>query len=177
MRVPDTQRQPTLRSSCASAATAAEARYRIDGSGDWAQRASVIIALDEQAAGIVRRLSAHRWSGGHFLSFEAAVPANGSGGGPAGATLRTHGGSAVPLSDELSGADVVVMIATAQASAKAAAVIGDACAARGIMAAGLVVPGSGTADAVVSALRPNVMVLVILNSEGDIPEILAALRV
>jgi hypothetical protein len=175
------QRQPTLRSSCASAATAAESCYRIDASGDWAQRASRIIALDEQAAGIVRRLSAYHWSGGHLLSFEAAVPVNGAGdgvvNGPADARLRTPGGPAVALSDELAEADVVVMIATAQASARAAAVIGDACAARGIMSAGLVVPGSGAADAVVSALRPNAMVLVILNDEGDIPEILAALRV
>ncbi len=171
------QRQPTLLNSCASAATAAEARYRIDRSEEWLPRASRVIALDERAAGIVRHLSALRWDGGHFLSVEAVVPVSGSGGGPGDATLRTPGGAAVQLSDELAGADVVMMIATTQASATAAAVIGDACAARGIMSAGLVIPASGTADAVVSALRPNAMVLVILSDERDVPEILTALRV
>jgi hypothetical protein len=171
------QRQPTLLNSCASAATAAEARYRIDSPGDWAPRASRIIALDGPAAGIVRGLAAHRWRGGHFLDFEAVVPVNGSGDDPDDATLRAPGGPAVLLSDELAGADVVVMIATTQASAEAASVIGNACAARGIMSAGLVIPGGATADAVVSALRPNAMVLVIVNDDGDVPEILTALRV
>jgi hypothetical protein len=171
------QRQPTLLNSCAKAATAVETRYRIDRSDFWAPRASRIIALDEQAAGIVRRLAAHRWSGGHFLSFEAVVSVNGSGDRPDDATLRAPGGPAVLLSDELAGADIVVMIATTQAAADAASVIGDACAARGIMSAGLVIPGGDTADAAVSALRPNAMVLVILNDERDVPEILTALRV
>jgi hypothetical protein len=74
------------------------------------------------------------------------------------------------------------MVATSRARADAASVIGDACAARGIMSAGLVLTGNGTADsgpaaAVVSALRPNAMVLVILHDESDVPEILTALRV
>lgn len=171
------QRQPTLLNSCASAATAAEARYRIDRREDWSPRASRIIALDEQAAAIVRRLSAHRWSGGHFLWFETVISVNGSADEPDDAALRPPGGPAVLLSEELTGADVVVMIATTQAGAEAASVIGNACAARGIMSAGLVIPADGTADAVVCALRPNAMVLVILNDEGDVPEILRALRV
>jgi hypothetical protein len=62
-------------------------------------------------------------------------------------------------------------------SADAAAVIGDACAARFIMSAALVVPGPGPADAVVSALRPNAMVLVILQDGDDVAEVLSALRV
>lgn len=176
MQQPYTQRQPTLLNSCARAATASEARFRID-QRDVLPRASRVIALDDQAAGVVRRLSAQRWSGGHFLTAEAVVPAGGSGGDPDDMTLRTPGGPLVLLSDELSGADVVVMVATAHASAEAASVIGDACAARGVMPAGLVIPGAGTADAVVSALRPNAMVLAILNDEGDVFEILTALRV
>ena len=169
------QRQPTLLNSCARAATAAEARFRIS-ERDVPPRASRIVALDELAADIVRRLAARRWSGGHFLAFETVVRANGSGGGQDDVTLRSPGGS-VLLSDELSGADVVVMIATARASAEAASVIGDACAARGIMSAGLVIHGAGTADDVVSSLRPNAMVLVVVEDEGDVPEILTALRV
>ena len=209
-----TQRHPTLASSCAVAASAAEARYRISYP-EVARRNSRVIALDAEAAAIVRRLAGRHWSGGHFLVFETTVPgrrasndgasndgaandgasndgasndgasndrsANGSAGtpsaGPADALLRRADGTEVLLSDELSDADVVVMLAAVHASAEAASVIGDACAARSIMSAGLVVPGGGSADAVVSALRPNAMVLVILQDGEDVPEILSALRV
>lgn len=171
------QRQPTLLNSCASAATAAEARFRISRRDDGIPRASRIVALDQRAAESLWRLSARHWSGAHFLAVEAVLPVDGSGREPD-MTLRTPGGSVVLLSDELAGADVVVMLATALASAEAAAVIGDACAERGIMSAGLVIQGHGRADGVVSALRPNAMVLVVLDDdESDVQEILMALRV
>jgi hypothetical protein len=173
------QRQPTLLNSCARATTAAEARYRISYP-EFAGRNSRAIALDDQAAAIVRRMAGERWSGGHFLVFDAVIPANGSGREGADARLRRADGPGhadVLLSDELNEADAVVMVGTVHASAEAASVIGDACAARSIMSAGLVVPGAGSADEVVSALRPNAMVLVVLRDDQDIPEILSALRV
>jgi hypothetical protein len=46
-----------------------------------------------------------------------------------------------------------------------------------IMSAGLVVAAEGLAGPVVAALRPNAMVLVVLNNGGDVAEILTALRV
>lgn len=188
------QRQPTLLNSCASAATAAEARFRIDYP-DTQHRAARVIALDERAAELVRRLAAAHWRGGHFLVFEAVVPADGADGkgngaapdpmtgaaDAADAVLRAADGAAVLLSSELGDADSAVMIATAEASASAASVIGDACAARQIMSAGLVIadgaPGGGDVDDVVAALRPNAMVLVVLQDHRDVPEILSALRV
>jgi hypothetical protein len=170
------QRQPTLLNSCARATTAAEARYRISYP-ELARRDSRIIALDDHAAALVRRMAGQRWSGGHFLAFEAVVPPNGSARQTADARLRRADGASVLLSDELTRADAVVMVAGAQASAEAASVIGDACAVRSIMSAGLVVPGAGSADEVVAALRPNAMVLVVLRDDQDIPEILSALRV
>lgn len=169
------QHQATLLNSSSRAATAAEARYRI--SYPFISRSSRVIALDEEAAVVVRRMAAQQWNGGHFLAFEAAVPANGSGLESADARLRRVDGDGVLLSEELGEADLVVMVATVHASAEAASVIGDACAARSIMSAGLVVPGTGSTDDVVSALRPNAMVLVILQDAGDVPEILSALRV
>jgi hypothetical protein len=69
------------------------------------------------------------------------------------------------------------MVATAAARPEAASVIGDACAERMIMTAGLVAAGQGLAGPVVSALRPNAMVLVVLDSGRDVTEILTALRV
>ena len=162
------QRQPTLLSSCSRAATAAETRYRIDAPG-FTRRSSRVIALDPHAAEIVRRLEGQRWSGGHFLVFESALPGD--------ALLRPAAGGTALLSAELQGADTVVMLASARASGEAASVIGEACAARSIMSAGLVVPGAGPVGEVVSALRPNAMVLVVLQDAGDIPEVLSALRV
>jgi hypothetical protein len=162
------QRQPTLLSSCALAATAAEARYRISGP-EFTRRSSRVIALDEEAAAIVRGMTGRSWSGGHFLVFESAVPDD--------ALLRSAGGGTALLSEELDGADTVVMVATAAANAEGASIIGDACAARSIMSAGLVVSGATPVGQVVSALRPNAMVLVVLQDAGDVPEVLSALRV
>jgi hypothetical protein len=168
------QRQPTLLSSCARAATAAEARYRISVP-EFTRRSSRVIALDEQAAAVVRQLAAQRWSGGHFVVYDSAVPDD--------ALLRPAAGGTALLSEELDGADAVVMVATASASAEAASIIGNACAARGIMSAGLVVPAAGAPGApdpageVMTVLRPNAMVLVVLRDAADIPEVLSALRV
>lgn len=166
----DTKRRPTLLSSCARAATAAEARYRI-GAAEFTRRSSRVIALDEQAAAVVRRMAGQRWSGGHFLIFDSAVPGD--------ALLRAAAGGTALLTEELDGADAVVMVASASAlaSAEAASIIGDACAARSIMSAGLVVPAAGPVGDVVSALRPNAMVLVVLQDAADVPEVLSALRV
>jgi hypothetical protein len=164
----ETRRRPTLLSSCALATTAAEARFRITVP-EFTQRSSRMIALDGQSAGIVRDMGVRSWGGGHFLVFESAVPDD--------ALLRhaRTGGTAL-LSEELDGADTVVMIASAGANAEAASIIGDAAAARGIMSAGLVLPGDGLVNEVVSALRPNAMVLVVLQDVADVPEVLSALR-
>jgi hypothetical protein len=166
------QRQPTLLSSCARAATTAEARYRISAPG-FARRESRIIGLDEQSARLVRDMAGKPWDGGHFLVFETALPDD--------ALLRPASGGLALLSDELDGADTVVMVAAAAGSAEAASIVGDAAAARGIMSAGIVLPGNGPGeaggDAVVTALRPNAMVLVVLQEADDLAEVLSALRV
>jgi hypothetical protein len=168
-RQPAVQRQPTLLSSCARAATAAEARYRITYPG-FTHRSSRVIALGQEAEGTVRDFEGRPWDGGHFLVFESALPDD--------ALLRYAGtGGTALLSEELDGADTIVMVASAGASAEAASVIGDAAAARGIMSAGLVLPGGGPVSEVVSALRPNAMVLVVLRDAADVLHVLSALRV
>lgn len=171
----DMQRRPTLLNSCARAATAAEARYRIDYP-EPPRRASRVIALDHKAAGLVRRLADRYWRGGHFLVFETFVPANGVDGSRFDATMRTSDGATVLLSDELHEADVVVVVASEEVREEVASLVGDACAKRRVMSAGLVV-SQGAVDVAVSALRPNAMVLVVLKDEDDIEPILTALRV
>ena len=170
--------RPTLLSSCALATTAAEARFRISRP-DTSTRDARVIAIDSRAAVLVRAAAAARaWRGGHFLVFDRVASGIGNDDdGPADAVLRTPDGAVTLLSAELEGADLVVMVATAAARPEAASVIGDACAERMIMTAGLVAAGQGLAGPVVSALRPNAMVLVVLDSGRDVTEILTALRV
>jgi hypothetical protein len=162
------QRQPTLLSSCALATTAAEARFRITVP-EFTRRSSRVIALDGESGGIVLDMAGKLWGGGHFLVFESAVPDD--------ALLRRASGGTALLSEELDGADTVVMVASAGARAEVASIIGDAAAARGIMSAGLVLPGDHPVNEAVSALRPNAMVLVVLREADDLPEVLSALRV
>ena len=169
--------RPTLLSSCALASTAAESRFRIDRP-NAATRNARVIAVDEHAAVLVRSASADRaWRGGHFLVFDRVASAAEAGSSLADAVLRTPDGAASLLSVELAGADLAVMVATAAARSEAASVIGDACAQRMIMSAGLVVAEEGDVGPVVTALRPNAMVLVVLDQARDVAEILTALRV
>jgi hypothetical protein len=166
-------RRPTLLHSCARAATAAEARFRVDYPNSKT-RASRVIALDADAASLVGRISRQPWQAAHFLTYEQAISEHDALGSDA--VLRSIDGVETRLSDELEGADVAVMIATADLGAEAASIIGRACAMRRIMTAGLVVGnGSGLEDAV-NALRPYASVLVVSADEEYVPEMLGALR-
>lgn len=168
--------QQTGLSHCSVAATAAEARYRIDGFG-FLPRSTRVIALDGGAEEILHACSRLPWEGAHFLTFEGAQ--KGSGDGLTGdSVLRTLGGDPVWLSEELAGADVTVMVATTDAAAPRAAAIGQACAVNGIMTAGVVVQQGRGRDAsrVTASLRPYAMVLLVSDEIDDIPAVLVALR-
>jgi len=162
--------RPTLLAGCAHAATAREARYRIDAPRPPA-RATRVVALDPGAAEIVAGLATRSWPGAHFLRY----------GGPAGDELAADlvlaraGGGTARLSEELAGADVMVLVATADGGAAAASAIGDACTLRGIMTAGLVVGRGGAAGAAVSALRPHARVLLVSDDRQDLAELLSAI--
>lgn len=169
------ERHPTLLEGCARAATAAEARFRV-GYPNSARRASRVIALDHGAAAVLARVADGPWNGARFLTYESPQPAAELGSLPIDAVLRAPDGSDSLLGDQLAGADLAVMIATTDRAAEAASVISDACAARGIMTAGLVVAGNRDVGGVVSALRPHASVLVVSRDEDFIPEMLAALR-
>jgi hypothetical protein len=169
--------RPTLLNSCAKAASAAEARFRINGPNPT-PRVTRIVALDEGAATIVHRVAQQHWGGAHFLTYEPGVPvAHGDGELPD-IVLRAADGSEARLSEELAGADMIVMVATTDDGGEAAYVIGEACIRRGIMTTGLVfVFGEGRdVAAVVSALRAHARVLLVSRDEDDVPEVLTALR-
>lgn len=141
--------RPILLSSCAQAATAAEARFRIDR--PIGGRSALVVALDDDAAAVVGRVAARSWLGARFFT-------------------------SAPAPSDLDDADVAIMIATAEADPEAAAAIGRECALRGIMTAGLILGERRDVGAAVSALRPYARVLMVTEDEDDVAEVLTALR-
>ena len=144
--------EPILASSCARAATAEEARYRIDR--PIAGRSARIIALDAAAAEIVLRVAELPWGASRFFA---------------------RPGDFDP-ERELEDADVAIMVGTADADARVAREIARACAERGIMAAGLVLGRRLEVSEAVAALRPYARNLMATEDEDDVAAVLTALR-
>jgi len=142
--------RPILLNSCAVAATAAEARFRIDR--PISGRAALVVALDDEAAEVVDRVAERPWRGARFVHADAWKP------------------------DELTDTDVVVMIATADADGAVAAAIARGCGERGIMTAGLILGDRLDVAAAVSALRPYARNLMVTDDEDDVAEVLTAFR-
>ena len=166
---------PILLNSCAKAATAAEARFRIDVP-IAGQRVARIVALDEGAAVVVGRVAEQHWSGARFFTCVDRTPQFNDNRESTDVVLRATDGSQSRLCEQLAEADVVVMIATADDGAKAASAIGDACTLRGIMTAALILGERREVGAAVSALRPHARVLMVTKDEHDVSEVLTALR-
>lgn len=166
-------RRPTLLNSCAMAATAAEARFRINAPS-FTRRATRVVALDEGATSVISLVADRPWAGARFFSFSAdEQPGNGNADD---IVLRGADGSTTRLSAELADADVMVMIATAEDGAAAASAIGHACTQRGITTAGLIFGERGDVREAVAALRPHARVLMASNDEHDVSDMLTALR-
>lgn len=170
----DVLQRPTLLNSCASAATATEARFRIDYPKQLTQPSSVI-AIDHDAAAVVSRLAGQQWSSARFFTYESSVVVNGQG-APADAMLRGFDGTEALLSDELGTTNLVVLVASSDDGAEAASVIGEMCAVRGVMTTGVVLAEWGVLEQALASLRPYAMVIVVSRDEEDIRAILGALR-
>ena len=156
----------TTLSSCARAATAAEARYRID-TPIAPSRGARVIALDPGAAAVASRVAGLPWASARFFLCESDGER---------LFVRGIGNAPADLDEQLADADVVVMIATLDAGASAARAIGKACWERSIMTAGLVLASGDEADQAVAALRPHARVLLPYADETDVVELLTALR-
>jgi hypothetical protein len=144
--------RPTLLNSCAHAATAEEARFRIDR--PIGGRSVVIVALDDSAAEVVDRVAERPWGAARFFR----SPAEPS------------------LDAEIPEADVIIMVGTADADGGAASRIARACTERGIMAAGLILGERLDVAGAVSALRPFARNLMVTDDEEDVAAVLTALR-
>jgi hypothetical protein len=163
-----------LLSSCARAASAEEARYRIDRLIP-PSRAGRVIALDDRAAEVLRGAARLEWANARFYVCESAAADS------AEVILRGLDGGLATMADELASASVVVMVATSDRGAACAFALGKACWERGVQTAGLVI-GDGTrtgspAAAAVAALRPHARVLLPSADESDVVDLLSALRV
>jgi hypothetical protein len=141
--------RPILANSCARAATAEEARFRIDR--PIGARSALVVALDAEAGEVVDRIAERPWRGARFLR---------------------AGEAPIDLED----VDAVVMIATADLDARAAARLADACFERGIMTAGLILGDRAEVADAVSALRPHARNLMVTDDVDDVAEVLTALR-
>jgi hypothetical protein len=167
--------RPILSNGCARAATAAEARFRIDR--PIGGRSARVVALDGGAAAAVRRIAEQPWRDARFFVSEDPAPAaDGGNGASADIVLRATDGTTSWLSDELADADVAILVATSGDGAQAASKIAHACDVLGIMTAGLILGDRLEVGAAVSALRPYAPVLLVTNDEGDVSEVLTALR-
>jgi hypothetical protein len=163
-------------SNCARAASAAEARFRINAPIAPA-RAPRIVALDPGAAGVVRRVAGHRWANARFFVCEGLAPGGNGADAPSDSLLlRDVDGTPALLSEELTRADAVFMVATEDSGAACALAIGRACAERGVMTAGFVLGDGYEADSAVAGLRPHARVLLPTADEDDVVDVLRALR-
>ena len=165
--------------SCARAATAAEARFRIDDPNSK-PRVTTVIALDRDGERALRRLQGGAWNGARFLTFAGT---SGLGEGleqlTIDARLRDTAGREMGLVTEVERADSVIMVVGAGSSAEAAEVIGNACLVRGVMTTGLVIVGPESAPEVsrtLRNLRPFAAMLVVSSGAEYVAEMLAALR-
>lgn len=153
--------------SSAQATTAAESRFRIDYPLVPA-RSPRVVGLDAAAGRMVARVAALPWETASFYTIgeddlRSAV------------TLHGIGGGEVPLEDAIIDIDAMILVATADTGTDAARRIAEACAARAIMVAGIVI-GEGEVRETVAHLRPFARILLVSYEEHDIDAILLAIR-
>ena len=167
-------------SESARMSSAAEARFRVDYPNSK-PRVVKVVALDAPSERVVKRVAQQAWQRATFftsIKFEGA-PRGGESWSMQ-AWLGDLAGRTKALVEEVAGADLVVMVSTAGSSAQAAAVIGEACAARKVMTMALIIGSDQQSDDALSktlaTLRPYASMLVIANGDEYIEEMLSALR-
>ncbi|HET9814551.1 MAG TPA: hypothetical protein VFQ33_02200 [Xanthobacteraceae bacterium] len=167
-------------SESARMSSAAETRFRVDYPNSKA-RVVKVVALDTPSERVVKRVAQQAWQRATFftsIKFEGA-PRGGESWSMQ-AWLGDLAGRTKALVEEVAGADLVVMVSTAGSSAQAAAVIGEACAARKVMTMALIIGSEQQSDDALSktlaTLRPYASMIVIANGDEYIEEMLSALR-
>lgn len=166
------------RSESAIMTSAEQARFRINRPNSR-PRATLVIALDARGAATLAALKDRSWTAAKFLRYGHARRASQH--LPSlriDAIVQDEAGNELSLMKELVGVDTVIML-TATDAAEAAEIVGNACAARGIAATGLVLVPEEGAEAlghIVAVLRPHTTMLVVSSSDDYAAEMLSALR-
>jgi hypothetical protein len=164
--------------------SAAEARFRVDYPNSE-PRVVKIVALDAISEGVIKRAAQHHWQRASFfasLKFEGEDSGGGlsSNASSMQAWLSDLAGRTKALMDEVSSADLVVMVSSGGRGAEAASVIGEACAARKVMTTALIIGSERSSDEelgkTLAALRPYASMLVIATGDEYVEEMLAALH-
>jgi hypothetical protein len=168
-----------MQSESARMSSATEARFRVDYPNSR-PRVIKVVALDAKSEEVVKRLAQRVWEGADFFTSLKLEGAPHGAAWSMQAWLSDLAGRTKALVEEVSSADLVVMVSSAGASPEAASGIGEACTARKVMTMALIVGSEQRSDEELSktlaALRPYASTLVIANGEDYIEEMLAALR-
>jgi hypothetical protein len=167
-------------SESARAASAAEARFRIDAPNSR-PRAVKVIALDSASEAVVKRLAQSAWNNASFFTASAFAAATRQGERfSMQGWLSDLAGRTKDMVDEIEAADLVVMVASAGEDASAASLIGEACSAKRVMTTVLVLGTATVSDEALAKslaqLRPWALMLVIASAEEYIADMLVALR-
>jgi len=162
-------------SESARMSSAAEARFRVDYPNSK-PRVVKVVALDA-----AKRVAQREWQRATFFtSIKFEDQPRGGEGWSVQAWLSDLAGRTKALLEEVASADLVVMVSSAGTSAQAAAVIGEACAARKVMTMALIIGGEQRSNEELSktlaTLRPYASMLVIASGDEYIEEMLSALR-
>jgi hypothetical protein len=146
-------------SESARVTTAAQSRYRITAPNSR-PRVVAIVALDAPSDGIVAELAPLPWGNARFFGSRDVGTAE--------------------FADAIADADLVVMIVTAGADARAATTIGPSCRTLRVSTMVVMLAGPGVAQPALAAtlaqLRPHAGMLVTTSSADYVADMLAALR-
>lgn len=167
-------------SESARMSSAGEARFRLQAPNSKLREIKVI-ALDAPSEALVRRLAEHSWNQATFLAATTFAGARGEKHRAAMQEWLTDlSGRPANLTDEVRTADLVIMVATPDGNAGAAAVIGEACSSMRVNTAAFVSGATSWPEEAVSKtlaqLRPWALMVVIAESDDYIEDMLVALR-
>jgi hypothetical protein len=167
-------------SESARMSSAAEAAFRVQAPNSL-PRSIKVIALDAPAELVVKRLADAPWSQATFLTTVRRR----------GVSQRDHAawldggltdlaGRPRSLADEVSSADLVVMVAGPGGLAESASRVGEVCRLERVMATALVIDAAASSEEALSKtlaqVRPWSLMVVIADADDYVDETLIALR-
>jgi hypothetical protein len=168
-----------MQSESARVTTAAQSSFRINDP-NAEPRIVKVIALDEPSERVVACLAQSVWNQASFLSASAFSGLQNDNSFSMKGWLSDLAGRTKNLVDEITTADLVVMVASAGENAQAASIIGEACSLRRITTTALIIGSTTVSDEALSRtlaqLRPWALMLVIANTDEYVHDMLTALR-